>query len=103
MGGEGQAPPNILALSRPWLKQVGAVLTAAEGRNAAATCRIRLEISTACRIFRVYNGPRGVSPQISCGSKIFARGVRQLVPLECPKPLHVPPTRKKISWELAAR
>ena len=24
----------------------------------------------------------------SGGSRIFARGVRQLVPLECPKPLH---------------
>ena len=32
-------------------------------------------------------------PQRACrpfsgGSRIFARGVRQLVPLECPKPLH---------------
>jgi len=26
--------------------------------------------------------------QTSGGSRIFARGVRQLVPLECPKPLH---------------
>jgi len=25
---------------------------------------------------------------VSGGSRIFARGVRQLVPLECPKPLH---------------
>jgi len=41
----------------------------------------------------------------SGGSRIFARGVRQLVLLECPKPLHAlsPPTLKKISWELAAR
>ena len=29
-----------------------------------------------------------VSAVFSGGSRIFARGVRQLVPLECPKPLH---------------
>ena len=28
------------------------------------------------------------SPTYSGESRIFARGVRQLVPLECPKPLH---------------
>jgi len=32
-------------------------------------------------------GGRGPN-MASGGSRIFARGVRQLVPLECPKPLH---------------
>ena len=31
---------------------------------------------------------RGLLATTSGGSRIFARGVRQLVPLECPKPLH---------------
>jgi len=31
---------------------------------------------------------RTVTTSTSGGSRIFARGVRQLVPLECPKPLH---------------
>ena len=29
-----------------------------------------------------------ISSKFSGGSRIFARGVRQLVPLECPKPLY---------------
>jgi len=58
--------------------------TVSSNRPRITSLKINSTRCSRSAITLLYNGDVSVSG----GSRIFARGVRQLVPLECPKPLH---------------